>query len=76
MIDRVIYALIEQENKMADFREELQELLNRHSKENTSNTPDYILRRYLTDCLDAFDRAVNDREDHYGRKRLKAQTSI
>lgn len=40
------------------FREELTELLNRHSKENESNTPDYILAEYLMSCLDAFEDAV------------------
>jgi hypothetical protein len=50
-----------------EFRKELQELINRNSKENGSNTPDYILAEYLENCLAAFDRAVNLREIWHGR---------
>jgi hypothetical protein len=50
-----------------DFREEMMQLINKHSKENGSNTPDLILASYLLDCLTAFDRAVQDREAWYGR---------
>jgi hypothetical protein len=46
----------------ADFRSELENLINRHSKENGSNTPDFILADYLGDCLDAFDKAVTRRK--------------
>jgi hypothetical protein len=49
------------------FRQQLEVLLNQHSQENESNTPDYILARYMTDALDAFDRAVNERERWHGR---------
>ena len=48
-----------------DFRSELCALLNRHSKENRSDTPDYILRDYLCDCLKAFDHAVGARTAWY-----------
>lgn len=40
--------------------------LNRNSLENGSNTPDFILAEYLTDCLAAFDRAVAARDAWYG----------
>jgi len=49
------------------FQEELQQLLNRHSKENGSNTPDFILMQYTINCLDNFDMAVNAREKFHGR---------
>lgn len=42
-----------------DFNTELCSLLNRYSMENSSNTPDFILRDYLLNCLDAFNRATN-----------------
>ena len=45
---------------------ELTELLNRHSLENGSDTPDYILTDYLRACLDAFDEAVKARRAWYG----------
>lgn len=50
-----------------EFHNELRSLLNRHSKENGSDTPDFILARYLSDCLAAWDAAVSSREKWYGR---------
>jgi len=52
---------------MSDFHRELQDLINRHSKENDSNTPDHILAIYLEGCLQAFNTAVQQRETWYGR---------
>ena len=45
----------------ATLRQEIAAAINRHSAENGSNTPDFILAEYLTDCLAAFDKAVNAR---------------
>lgn len=50
------------------FRTELKRLLNCHSAEQPSNTPDFLLAEFLTDCLDAFDRTVATRERWYGRE--------
>jgi hypothetical protein len=50
-----------------DLRRDLAEVINRHSRENGSNTPDYVLAQYLCQCLDAFDMAVNLRAAFYGR---------
>lgn len=44
-----------------DFRSELETIINRYSKENGSNTPDFILAEYLDDCLAAFDKASKRR---------------
>lgn len=44
------------------FGEELTSLLNRYSKENGSNTPDYVLASFLQNSLAAFDMAINQRE--------------
>jgi hypothetical protein len=41
--------------------------LNRHSAENNSNTPDFILAQYLLGCLAAWNTAVQQRETWYGR---------
>lgn len=54
---------------MNDFHKELEQLVNRYSKENDSNTPDYILAAYISNALWAFNVAVSDRERHYGRKK-------
>ena len=50
------------------FRVEIEGLINRHSRENGSDTPDFILAEYLTDCLDAYDKALQRREAWYDRK--------
>jgi hypothetical protein len=46
-----------------DFRKELERVINTFSKENGSNTPDFVLAQYLEDCLAAYDRAVNTRDE-------------
>ncbi len=61
---------------MDNFRIELTELINKHSKENDSNTPDYILANYLSNCLDAFAIAVAQREHWYGREIPSTPQSI
>ena len=48
---------------MEELHKELTRLLNRHSAENNSSTPDFILAAYLLDCLNAFEKAVMMRED-------------
>ena len=53
--------------KQYDFRKELIQVINKYSKENSSNTPDIILGEYLESCLLAFDTAVQQRETWYGR---------
>ena len=50
------------------FQQELEQLINKYSQENGSNTPDFILARYLNGCLGAFNEAVESRELWYGRK--------
>jgi len=60
------------------FQEELNEVINKHSMENRSNTPDFILGEHLHRCLDSFNAAVNERENWYGRgkKDEPIETSI
>lgn len=50
------------------FRKELAELLNSHSLENGSDTPDFILAEYLANCLHTFDQTMATREKWYGRE--------
>lgn len=47
------------------LRDAIRDALNRHSAENGSHTPDFILAGYLTDCLAAFDRATALRTSWY-----------
>lgn len=52
---------------MSTFKKELSLLLNKHSKENASATPDFILAEFLRNALIIFDSAVQQREKFYGR---------
>ncbi len=52
---------------MTDFEKELETLINHHSQESASNTPDFILAGFLANCLHAWDEAVQQRENWYGR---------
>ena len=51
---------------MSEFERQLTDLINTHSKENGSNTPDFILAQYLSNCLEAFNLAVNKRHEWFG----------
>lgn len=55
----------EQPMEPRTLRDALRYAINRHSAENGSNTPDYVLARYLELCLEAFDAAVGLRDKHY-----------
>lgn len=50
------------------FRSELTGIINFYSLDSESDSPDFILAEFLEDCLDAFDKAVNQRERFFGRK--------
>jgi len=50
---------------MDEFRGKLENLINSCSLENGSNTPDFILAEFLTDCLRAFDKASKRRTEWY-----------
>lgn len=47
--------------------EALRRLLNSHSAENDSNTPDFILAAYMMECLRLFNVAVCARNEWYSR---------
>lgn len=51
------------------FHAELEALINRHSMENESNTPDFILRNFIAASLEAFNEATRARDDYFGGKR-------
>lgn len=48
------------------LRKEIQAAINKYNLENGSDTPDFILAEYLTDCLRIFDKAVTKRQEWYG----------
>ena len=47
------------QDKLKTIKNELAGLINSHSLENGSNTPDFILAAYLLNCLTVFDHANN-----------------
>ena len=64
----------EEETREKTFREKLTDLINCESRENDSDTPDFILANYLADCLRAYDRALQAREQFYGRPILSCSS--
>lgn len=48
------------------FLNDLESVINKHSRENNSNTPDFILATLLYEVLSAFDKATKSRERWYG----------
>lgn len=48
------------------FLSELEDLINHHSRENDSGTPDFILAQYLDACLAGYATAVTARDRWYG----------
>lgn len=50
-----------------EFEKDLAAVINRHSQENGSNTPDFILAKYLLASLAAFNATSQAREKWYGK---------
>lgn len=48
------------------LEQKIRNAINQSSAENNSDTPDFILAKFLIDCLEAFDTASNHRERWYG----------
>ena len=61
------------ESEPPDFRRDLERLINRYSRENGSDTPDFIIAQYLCDCLEAWEAGVKSREGWYGRAKKEAK---
>jgi len=57
-----------QGDAVSTLRDEITTAINRASAENGSDTPDYILARYLEASLAAFEVAVRDRDEWHGFK--------
>lgn len=61
-IDEGSYAVLQAERtKNEDFQKELEHLLNKHSKENESGTPDFLLAEYLTQQLVVWNNSITAR---------------
>jgi len=60
---------------MKTFEQELQELINRYSKESGSDTPDFMLAEYLYDCLIVFGKTMKARDKWYGKEKFTGLNS-
>jgi hypothetical protein len=58
---------------MATLRGDLERLLNSHSAESNSNTPDFILAEFLMRSLEVWDCCVKERDKYFGRQEDPAQ---
>ena len=54
------------DGKESALRSEIRSAINRHSRENASDSPDFILAHYLLKCLEAFNEATNARDKWHG----------
>lgn len=66
MTNEELQAIKERERRM--FENELEQLINKYSIENESNTPDFILADYLRGCLDLFAKTSKAREKWFGKE--------
>ncbi len=49
-----------------EFEKELEQLINKHSLENGSDTPDFILAQYLCACLSNYNSTTTAKRKWYG----------
>lgn len=56
------------ESRSLAFEKALENLINEYSKEDESNTPDFLLAQYIMGCLGAYNRAVKARDIWYDGK--------
>ena len=63
---------------MTEFEKDIAGVINKHCKENASNTPDFILAQYLEECLKVFNffNQTQQREHWYGRDPLPTKPGI
>jgi hypothetical protein len=54
--------------RQPDFADDLRALLNRHSVENRSDTPDFILAAFLQNVLIDYEHAVRARDRWWGHE--------
>lgn len=50
-----------------ELREDLRKVINRHSLENGSNTPDFVLADFLVEQLNLWNKFTSIREKWHGR---------
>jgi hypothetical protein len=50
-----------------EILKDFEKVINRNSRENESNTPDFLLAEYLMGCLEAYERIHAANEKWYGK---------
>lgn len=55
--------LIEQQAKRNAFVSDIAHVINCYSRENKSDTPDFILAEYVVDALEAYEQAARKRTE-------------
>lgn len=58
------------------FTTDLAAIINQHSMENGSDTPDFLLARFLSGCLGTWNKVVKSRENWYQHKPAEAEDSL
>jgi len=51
--------------KLSNFEIEIASVINRFSRENMSDTPDFILATYLNNCLNAYEKATQQKKNWF-----------
>jgi len=64
-----VCAYLSSVDKINEFKKELEQLINCHSLENESDTPDFILAEFMVDCMLSVNKMVKRRDEWYGDKR-------
>ena len=54
--------LVTADKEAETIKKELSDVINKHCKENDSDTPDYLLAQYLMGCLDNYAQTVKARD--------------
>jgi hypothetical protein len=62
----IFEAPVEDDSSEPSLEDDIRSVLNRHSAENESGTPDYILAEYLITVLEAYNSAISSRAEHRG----------
>ncbi len=53
------------------FKKELEELLNKYSKERENNTPDFLLAEYLLESMNTFNRTMAARDRYHNQSSIE-----
>jgi hypothetical protein len=62
--------------KPIGFKEELSNLINKHSLENNSDTSDYLLAQYLDNCLINYEETVTMRDNWHSKDKQPGEPPV